>query len=237
MKLGNALSLVILVTMASCSSWPTVPLSDLSKEIQWEDHEGWLVLRPSSVPLKAVGLVFYPGGLVKPEAYLPALSRLAADGWGVAVPRMPFDLAFFDVNKGFKGPGKLPEIGRWVVGGHSLGGVAASIAVRRSPAAFHGLLLWASYPGTDDDLSGWSRPALSISASLDGLSTPAKLEAANHRLPPGTEHFVVEGGNHAQFADYGVQRGDGTAVISRMEQQKQVIQRTEEFLEKVATVP
>ena len=51
-----------------------------------------------------------------------------------------------------------------------------------------------------------------------------KLEKANQYLPGDSATYIIEGGNHAQFGNYGDQSGDGTAVISREEQQQQVIQ-------------
>ncbi|MEG0323167.1 MAG: alpha/beta hydrolase, partial [Raoultibacter sp.] len=38
------------------------------------------------------------------------------------------------------------------------------------------------------------------------------------RLPEGYTEVVIEGGNHAQFGNYGVQAGDGEATISPQEQ-------------------
>jgi hypothetical protein len=43
------------------------------------------------------------------------------------------------------------------------------------------------------------------------------------QLPPGTIMQVIEGGNHAQFGNYGPQPGDGTATISTAEQQSQAV--------------
>ena len=40
----------------------------------------------------------------------------------------------------------------------------------------------------------------------------------------------IEGGNHAQFGNYGLQNGDGTATISREEQQKQAASAMLAFL-------
>ena len=34
---------------------------------------------------------------------------------------------------------------------------------------------------------------------------------------------MIEGGNHAQFGNYGAQKGDGEAVISAQEQQEETI--------------
>jgi hypothetical protein len=39
-----------------------------------------------------------------------------------------------------------PGVTRWAVGGHSLGGVAAGVAVSSRDSGLSGLLLWASYP-------------------------------------------------------------------------------------------
>jgi len=41
----------------------------------------------------------------------------------------------------------------------------------------------------------------------------------------------MAGGNHAQFGWYGPQPGDGTAGISRAEQQAQIIDATVAFLD------
>jgi hypothetical protein len=46
-----------------------------------------------------------------------------------------------------------------------------------------------------------------------------------------TENIVViEGGNHAQFGNYGSQRGDPDAVISDVEQQSITVEAIREFL-------
>jgi len=221
----------------ACSSVSTLPRSALSPEVVVTDRDGWIILGPRSVPTRSVGLVFYPGGLVSPEAYLKALSPLAADGWTVAVPRMPFDLAFFDAEKGLQVRRIVPGVGRWAVGGHSLGGVASALAVKKDPRFFSGLVFFASYAPDSADLSALSLPVLSISGTADGLSTPAKIRAADHLLPTGTEHLVLEGGNHAQFADYGPQRSDGTATLTRDEQQRQVADAVRIFLEKLEANP
>ncbi|EMR73979.1 hypothetical protein MCGE09_00658, partial [Thaumarchaeota archaeon SCGC AB-539-E09] len=43
-------------------------------------------------------------------------------------------------------------------------------------------------------------------------------------LPFETEIVLIEGGNHAQFGEYGAQNGDGIATIGSEEQQKIVIE-------------
>jgi dienelactone hydrolase len=231
--IGTILGLVLM----SCSSVPTFRMADLPPSVQVEDRGQTLVVLPRSVPAKPVGLLFYPGGLVKPEAYLPALVPLAEKGYPVLVVRMPFDLAFFDSEKGLGFTGSVPGVGRWVIAGHSLGGVAAAMAVDKHPEAFAGLVFWASYPATGNDLSRRKLPVLSVSATNDGLSTPAKVEAAAALLPASTERVVILGGNHGQFGTYGPQKGDGVATIGREAQQALVAKATEGFLDRIVAAP
>ena len=71
---------------------------------------------------------------------------------------------------------------------------------------------------------------LSISASNDGLSTPAKIEDAAHYLPTDAEFVEIPGGNHAQFGDYGTQPGDGESTISDAEFTTQLTTAILEFV-------
>lgn len=80
----------------------------------------------SNLPLlKVASIIFYPGALVKPEAYSPLAKGIAAAGHPFYIAKMPFNLA---VTKG----DAAEEIIRvhpkqsFVLGGHSLGGVMAS---------------------------------------------------------------------------------------------------------------
>lgn len=46
-----------------------------------------------------------------------------------------------------------------------------------------------------------------------------------------TENIVeIEGGNHAQFGNYGPQKGDAPAQITAEEQQRQTVAAVEAFL-------
>jgi len=222
--------LVVGVLLASCSSVPTFSRSELPTTVTVVESGDFLVLEPSAVPPKSVGLVFYPGGLVKPEAYALALAGVAAAGYPVVIVKMPFDLAFFDAEKGLRSLGAVPTVKKWVIGGHSLGGVAATMAVGKHPEAFAGIVFLASYPAQDNSLAASPLPALSVAASNDGLATPEKVAAASGFLPPHTVKVVIQGGNHAQFADYGPQKGDGTATLPRSQQQTETRAALLEFL-------
>ena len=129
-----------------------------------------------------------------------------------------------------------PEVERWVVGGHSLGGVMASSVAGRDDARIRGLLLWASFPNSSiSDRTGLI--AMSIFGSEDALTTPARIEQTKDRLPPDTTFVEIVGGNHAFFGDYGAQGGDGVATISREDAQQQIRAASLELVEKVAAAP
>jgi hypothetical protein len=48
-------------------------------------------------------------------------------------------------------------------------------------------------------------------------------------LPEGFTELVIEGGNHAGFASYGAQKGDGTATLTAAEQQAAVAEAVAVF--------
>jgi hypothetical protein len=58
--------------------------------------------------------------------------------------------------------------------------------------------------------------------------------ALGGRLPPGTRHVRIDGGNHSQFGAYGFQPGDWPATISRTEQQRQTLEAVLRMLREVS---
>lgn len=199
--------------------------SDSQVQVQTDT---WLVFRPR-VSEPTTGFIFYPGGLVDPRAYAPSAHAIAAQGYLVVIVPMPFDLAFFDVNRASDVIAKYPSIKHWAIGGHSLGGVSAAMFVRSNPGAVQAIAFWASYPA--DSLSDSRVTAVSIYGTNDGAVE--QLLGARNQMPPSTKWVVLEGGNHAQFGYYGVQSGDGVATIAREEQQKQVVAATVDWLKQL----
>ena len=51
-------------------------------------------------------------------------------------------------------------------------------------------------------------------------------------MPDGFTDVIIEGGNHAQFGDYGEQKGDGEATISAEEQWGESVTAIMNFMEK-----
>ncbi len=171
---------------------------------------GWLFDGPS----ESDALIFYPGGKVEETAYAPLLHRLAAEGMDTCLVRMPLRLAIFGKDNA-KNVMAAHNYENWYIGGHSLGGVMAADYAAEHPDRIAGIVLLAAYPTKkiDDSLK-----VLSIYGSQDGVINMKAMEDAKKLLPDGFTEYVIEGGNHAQFADYGEQRTDGKAAVTNEEQ-------------------
>lgn len=181
------------------------------------------------------GLVFFPGGLVDPRAYANILAPVARAGYLVIIVKAPFDLPITDIGGVNSAINAHPDITEWAIGGHSLGGVAASTFAAGNPTVTPNLLLWASYPLNDmSEIDGLQ--VYSLSASLDGLTTPADIEASKAKLPPDTGFGVVEGAVHSSFGDYGEQSGDGIPTIDKENAQLQISIATIQWLNAVTGV-
>jgi len=187
--------------------------------------EPWLVFQ-SSQNVPTTGLIFYPGGRVDPRAYAPQAHIIASQGYLVIIVPMPLNLAVLGAERASSVIHKYPNIQNWVIGGHSLGGSMAALYADRHRDQIKGLVLWASYPASSNNLADSTIKVASIYATLDGLATQEKIDASRKLLPADTTWVQIEGGNHAQFGWYGFQSGDNPARISREEQQIQIVQAT-----------
>jgi dienelactone hydrolase len=175
------------------------------------------------------GFIFYPGGRVDYRAYAPVLRMIAEKGFFVALVPAPLNLAFFDINAAAPVFSQHPEIKHWVVSGHSLGGVAASVYAKDHLDQLDGLVFFASYPA-DESLKNADIKVLSIYGTLD-MAGMGKFDETKALLSADTQYVVIEGGNHAQFGSYGPQAGDNEATISAIEQWTQITTATVEFLQ------
>jgi preprotein translocase subunit SecG len=175
-----------------------------------------------------VGLIFYPGAKVVPAAYAITMHLLADHGYATFIVKVPLNIALLGENSAAPVIAAYPQITSWAVGGHSLGGVAASNFAGSHPI-IKGLLLYASYP--NGSLAQHTHlHVVSISATHDGLATPDKIEAAKSLLPATTTYHVIEGGIHGYFGDYGPQDGDGQATITREQAREQIVAASLQFL-------
>ncbi len=227
---------IFLIGTVGLVGWATVRTQEATERavevlqgngIQRED--GQLVFRPDSPTKK--GLIYYPGGLVDPEAYAVTAQGIADAGYLVVIPKMPLNLAFAGINRADTIRSDFPEIETWVIGGHSLGGAMAAEYAKNNVDNLDGLIMYASYPANNEDFVDFPIPILTIMGSRDP-GTPQQ-EAFYEAISDSAERFVVEGGNHRQYADYTYQPDDGIATISAVEQQDQIIAATVQFLDKL----
>ena len=212
---------------------PSGPMVEAESYLQSDDavevvSGDWITFRPKG-ELPDTGLILYPGARVDPRSYAPAAYEIALAGYFVVIPSTTLNLAVFSPNIADDIIARYPEIAHWVIGGHSLGGAMAAQYADTHPGKVDGLVLWASYPPSANDLSGSSLKALSIYGTRD--IDPEVIESSKPLLPANTVWVVIEGGNHAQFGWYGPQSGDWEAAIPREEQQRQIVDATIDFLD------
>ncbi|MBQ9759831.1 MAG: alpha/beta hydrolase, partial [Clostridia bacterium] len=162
------------------------------------------------------GFIFYPGGKVEYTAYEPLMHALASRGVLCVLIEIPFNLAVLDIDAADGVREQYPEVTRWYIGGHSLGGSMAASYLADHSAEFAGLVLLGAY--STADLSTTSLEVLSLFGSEDRVMNAEKYEENKKNLPQGFAEIKIEGGCHAYFGMYGEQDGDGIPSISAEEQ-------------------
>ena len=220
--IGGVLALVLLAGAGFLvwASSAAAPMPEALAALQSDalvtvSQEPWISFAPAS-GAQPTGFIFYPGGRVDPRAYAPAARAIAEQGYPAFIVPMPLNLAVLGSDRAADVIAAHPEIERWVIGGHSLGGAMAATFIDQHPDAVDGLVLWAAFPPSSNDLSDLAGlAAASIYGTLDGLATPAEVRAGAALLPAGAQFVPIDGGNHAQFGWYGDQPGDNPATISR----------------------
>ncbi|HSG44079.1 MAG TPA: alpha/beta hydrolase [Anaerolineales bacterium] len=198
------------------------------EQVVVKEESGLITFEPVNAEFDT-GFIFYPGGRVDYRAYAPVLSQIAGRRYFVALVPMPLNMALFNVDAANQVIELYPGIQQWAVGGHSLGGVAASRFVANETGAVQGVVLWAAYPG-NDSLANADIKVMSIYGTND-IAGMEPFDESRAQLPVDTEFVVIEGGNHAQFGSYGPQPGDNPATISPEEQWTQIAEATVRFLE------
>ncbi len=189
--------------------------------------DNFITFKPATIE-PTTGFIFYPGGRVDYRSYAVPLREIAAQGYLVVLVPVRLNMAFFDINAADPVFALHPEIQQWATGGHSLGGVASALFAKDHPE-IEGLVFWASYPA-DNSLAASDLKMLSIYGTND-MAGMAVFDEKKSLLTADAQYIVIDGGNHAQFGNYGLQPGDNAATISSEEQQSQVVSATVEFLQ------
>lgn len=193
-----------------------VALAVMGQDSGISQQDGLTILSPSYPTDTAI--IFYPGAKVEAEAYLPLLDQIRQTGVTCMLVHMPFRMAIFDADAAEEVIARFPEIQHWYIAGHSMGGAMASKFASDHPDLVDGLILMGAYIYGDYP----EENTLTIYGSLN--------QSVEDHIDY-TENIVeIQGGNHAQFGNYGPQKGDPPATISAEEQQRQTVEAIAAFL-------
>lgn len=232
------LAVLLILILTAFYLWAVLPYSVLDKAEEAmvsDDAVEVLIDRDIYFIPKGVdyskALIIYPGTRVDSEAYSYTARAIAAEGYLVVLANMPLDISILKTDRALTIKESFPQVSTWAVGGHSLGGAAAAFFVHDYPDAVDGLVMLASYPGENTNLSDTDLKVLSLYGSNDGVAMPEEIKERQYLLPSDALFVEIQGGNHAGFAHYGDQGGDGKALISRIEQQDFIVDQITEFLE------
>ncbi len=181
--------------------------------------DGGVEILPLNGGIHKTGIIFYVGAQIKPDAYIPLLTRIAEQGYPCFIPNLTCNMAILEPSAAEEIIQAHPEIEVWYIAGHSLGGLIASDFAEDHQDEVKGLIMLAAY--TNCDMSEISMPALSVYGDSDGVLNKKRYD---ERLPWNSsdfEEYVISGANHAQFGDYGKQPRDNDANITADDQQAQ----------------
>ncbi len=158
-------------------------------------------------------VIIYPGAKVETEAYAPLCMSIAEKGVDVFLVDMPFHFAFFGMNRASDIINKY-SYEHYYVGGHSLGGAIAAKYGLNNSDKIDGVIMLAAY--SVDKLDTKLNNIL-IYGSNDKVLNKKRYDETLGNSSNYIEH-IITGGNHAGFAYYGNQKGDGNLEITRKEQ-------------------
>ncbi len=169
---------------------------------------------------KRSAIIFYPGAKVNSVAYLPLFERVVEEtGVSCYLVDMPFNLAVFKEDAAKEIIEDNEEIENWYMAGHSLGGSMASSFASDNQELISGIILLASYVYGDYP----TEQSLTVYGTFNSN--------IGSRVNYTDNIVIIEGGNHAQFGNYGKQLGDPDATITAEEQQRVTAEAIRDFLD------
>lgn len=163
---------------------------------------------------RKIGFIFYPGGKVDSSAY-SYLSELDAN---VYIAKFPFELAMFKYKVADQIIDENPQIEKWYIGGHSLGGVFANRYAVTTSNKIAGLVFLGSYPAAGDQSD---IPGIAIFGKQDDVV--GNYELKQDLFTDAQTVIEIPNANHSGFGNYGQQKGDSVLSSTQIEKQQQTI--------------
>lgn len=191
-----------------------IAILNSADDITIKDNLTFLSTKESS----NTGIIFYPGAKVEAIAYLPLLNQIRENGINSVLVKMPLNMAIFNSNAAHSVISSYPEITNWYIMGHSMGGAMASKYASDHPEKVKGLILIGAYIYGDYP----PEKSLTIYGSFN-----SNLE---DHIDYTDNIIVIDGGNHAKFGNYGVQKGDPEGTITHEEQQSIAVKAILDFI-------
>ncbi|MGH1274874.1 alpha/beta hydrolase [Bacillus cereus] len=213
------------ITFLTWSQFTYKPTKEALSLVDDKKDEDYIVFGEKDAK---IGVIFYQGAKVEAEAYSYLGEALAKDGHFVVMPKLPLNLAIFRINEVDSVIEQYPEIQKWYVAGHSMGGAMISRYAFQHEEKVDGIIFLGSYPA--DDFSTKSIPMLSIYGEVDALATVEKIENNKKFMSKNTTMHMIKGGNHAHFGMYGEQKGDNASLITPKTQRDETVKVIEEWL-------
>jgi hypothetical protein len=195
------------------------------------EGDSWLVMIPGQTA-PAIGLILYPEGHMDVRSYALVGRQIARQGFQVVFLSRRLETEYSEAEEQQRIEAVMsayPQIERWVVGGHTWGGQVGVNYAANHPDRVAGVVLWAGRMGGITTLANSNLPVLMVYGTLDDENVDL-VASTRPFLPEHTVWVTIEGGNRAQFANFGPMPADAAATISSESQQAQAVAATVEFL-------
>ncbi len=223
-SLIKILSIILIILIGILLVWLLEEFKADSIAKEMLDNENIQIIKEDVILISPneesdIGFIFYPGAKVEYTAYIPILNEISnAANVNCFLVKMPLNYAFFDEDKAEIVLNSYTEIDSWYIGGHSLGSSIAGSFAGKNQELFNGVIYLGGYIYGDYP----KEKSLTIYGSL---------EERVDRIIDYTENVVkIEGGNHSQFGNYGMQPGDKEANIDRATQQEITAEAINDFI-------
>lgn len=176
-----------------------------------------------------VGFIIFSGAKVDERAYSYIAELIHEEGHTVVIPSFHFYLSAFGKNRGLEIMELNPQIDKWILIGHSLGGMPISRIAAEEPEKLEGIAFLATYALVD--LSKTDISAIRITADNDGVMDNDWMAGYSGNLPENSTEIMLEGANHQGFGAYAARSSDGEATITWKQQQEKSVQLILNFFE------